>query len=290
MKKALLVISFGTSYPQALQKNIAACEQALANAFPDRDFFRAFTSSMIIKKLSQRDGMDIAHPREALAALKRAGYRDVLIQSLHIINGDEYEKIVREVAHCRHQFERIEVGVPLLSDCDDYQRLIDAIEYQSPPLAADERLVLMGHGTTHHAFSAYACLDHMMQAHQRPFIVGAVESYPGIETVISRLQQAQVRKVYLMPLMLVAGDHAIHDMASDDPDSWKVLIEQAGIAAEPIVQGLGENPLIRQLFIDHLTAVSSSDMASQEAGAASQTQQTIQPSVMTSMHVKEPVA
>ncbi|MDW6094757.1 sirohydrochlorin cobaltochelatase [Vibrio rhizosphaerae] len=290
MKKALLVISFGTSYPQARQKNIEACEQALANAFPDRDFFRAFTSSMIIKKLSQRDGLVIDQPRQALAALQRAGYQDVLIQSLHIINGDEYEKIVREVADCKDQFARLEVGVPLLSHEDDYQRLIDALEHQSPPLAADERLVLMGHGTTHHAFAAYACLDHMLQARQRPFMVGAVESYPGIDTLIARLQQAQVRKVYLMPLMLVAGDHAIHDMASDDPDSWKVQIQQAGIVAEPIVQGLGENPLIRQLFIDHLAAVSSSEMTAQASGAASQTPQTVQPSVMTSRPVKESVA
>ncbi len=281
MKKALLVISFGTSYPQARQKNIEACEQALADAFPDRDFFRAFTSSMIINKLAQRDGMDIHHPRQALESLKRAGYQDVLIQSLHIINGDEYEKIVREVAHFQDQFARIDIGVPLLSGDDDYHRLIDAIEYQSPPLASDERLVLMGHGTTHHAFSAYACLDHMMQTYQRPFMVGAVESYPGIETVIKRLQQAQIRKVYLMPLMLVAGDHAIHDMASDEADSWKVLIQQAGIAAEPIVQGLGENPLIRQLFIDHLAAVAAPPEPSGNQRSAT---------VMPATDVKEPVA
>jgi sirohydrochlorin cobaltochelatase len=54
--------------------------------------------------------------------------------------------------------------------------------------------------------------------------------------------------------MLVAGDHAINDMASDEPDSWKTLIQKAGIVAEPIVQGLGENPLIRQMFVDHLAA------------------------------------
>ncbi|MDW6005197.1 sirohydrochlorin cobaltochelatase [Vibrio mangrovi] len=254
MKKALLVISFGTSYPQAMQRNIKVCEQELADAFPERDFFRAFTSSMIIKKLSQRDRIEISNPRQALERLKRAGYRDVLIQSLHIINGDEYEKIVREVEHCRDWFERIEIGVPLLSSFDDYNRLIEAIEYQSPELEADERLVLMGHGATHHAFSAYACLDHMIRENELPFVVGAVESYPGIDSVINRLRQENVRKVYLMPLMLVAGDHAINDMASDEPDSWKVLIRQAGIEAEPIVQGLGENQLIRQLFVDHLAA------------------------------------
>ncbi|PWI32246.1 sirohydrochlorin cobaltochelatase [Vibrio albus] len=256
MKKALLVISFGTSYPQARIRNIEACERDLAQSYPDRDCFRAFTSSMIIRKLSHRDGLEIDNPGQALERLKNEGYRDVLIQSLHIINGDEYEKISRQVDSYRGEFDNLQLGLPLLSCMEDYEQLIEAIQYQSPVLQADERLVLMGHGATHHAFSAYACLDHLMKNKGLPFIVGAVESYPEIDTVINRLHHEGVSKVYLMPLMLVAGDHAINDMASDEPDSWKVLIQNTGIEAEPIVRGLGENPMIRAMFAEHLKAVS----------------------------------
>jgi len=252
MKKALVVISFGTSYPHAMKKNIEACEEELACAYPDRKFFRAFTSSMIIRKLARRDDIHIDNPQQVLQRLKDAGYRDVVIQSLHIINGDEYEKISQQVEAYRHQFDNLQLGLPLLSCIEDYEQLIDAIKHQSPELKHDERLVLMGHGATHHAFSAYACLDHMMMARKLPYVVGAVESYPEIESVVTRLKGEGVNKVYLMPLMLVAGDHAINDMASDDPDSWKTVIQQAGIIAEPIVQGLGENPLIRKMFVDHL--------------------------------------
>ena len=85
MKKALLVISFGTSYAETCRKNIRACEQRLAEAFPDRDLFSAFTSEMIIAKLARRDGLQIDNPRQALMRLAEAGYQDVLVQSLHII-------------------------------------------------------------------------------------------------------------------------------------------------------------------------------------------------------------
>ena len=61
MKKALLVVSFGTSYHDTCEKNIVACERDLAASCPDRTLFRAFTSGMIIRKLKQRDG--IASPR-----------------------------------------------------------------------------------------------------------------------------------------------------------------------------------------------------------------------------------
>ncbi|WP_228742399.1 sirohydrochlorin cobaltochelatase, partial [Klebsiella quasipneumoniae] len=56
MKKALLVVSFGTSYHDTCEKNIVACERELAASCPDRTLFRAFTSGMIIRKLKQRDG------------------------------------------------------------------------------------------------------------------------------------------------------------------------------------------------------------------------------------------
>ena len=48
-KKALLVLSFGTSFEEALPA-IVNIEETCKKAFPDYDFYRAFTSGMIIRK------------------------------------------------------------------------------------------------------------------------------------------------------------------------------------------------------------------------------------------------
>ena len=69
MKKALLVVSFGTTFHDTLEKNIAAIERDLAAAFPDRDLYRAFTSGMIIRRLRERDGIQIDNTQEALERL-----------------------------------------------------------------------------------------------------------------------------------------------------------------------------------------------------------------------------
>lgn len=252
MKKALLTISFGTTYTEARERNIDACERRLAAAFPDRVAFRAFTSGMVLRKLAQRDGLFIDSPQQALEKLWRQGYRDVAIQSLHIINGDEYEKILHHAHAWRGRFDRLHIGAPLLNDERDYGRLMTALQAQMPAPAGDERVVFMGHGTGHHAFAAYACLDHMLDARGIPALIAAVESYPDLQLVIARLKTQPVRKVHLMPLMLVAGDHAVNDMASDKPDSWKSRLQRAGYECRCWVQGLGENPLVQQLFVDHL--------------------------------------
>ncbi len=163
MKKALLVVSFGTSYHDTREKNIAACERDLAASCPDRTLFRAFTSGDDYSANCSSAMVFISILRCRLCKkLAEQGYQDVAIQSLHIINGDEYEKIVREVQSMRPRFQRLTLGAPLLSGHGDYVQLMQALRQQMPPLAATERVVFMGHGASHHAFAAYACLDHMM--------------------------------------------------------------------------------------------------------------------------------
>ena len=58
MKQAILAVSFGTTYPDTLEKTIAATEAALAEAYPGWPVYRAFTSGIILKKLRQRDGVE----------------------------------------------------------------------------------------------------------------------------------------------------------------------------------------------------------------------------------------
>ena len=77
MKKALLVVSFGTSHEDTMKKNIEAIENDIAREFQDRKFARAFTSGMIMKKLKSRDGIHIDNVREALEKLVNEGYDDI---------------------------------------------------------------------------------------------------------------------------------------------------------------------------------------------------------------------
>ena len=58
-----------------------------------------------------------------------------------------------------------------------------------------------------------------------------------------------------MPFMLVAGDHAINDMASESPDSWRTKLISEDIEVEVKLKGLGEIKKIQDIYIDHLKAI-----------------------------------
>ena len=109
----------------------------------------------------------------------------------------------------------------------------------------------MGHGTTHESHSAYPALEYMFRDNDMNVYIGTVEGYPEIEQVVKKLKADNIKTVDVLPFMLVAGDHATNDMASDEEDSWKTIFEEAGYKVKIILKGLGEYHGVQQRFIVH---------------------------------------
>lgn len=252
-KKAILAVSFGTSYHDTLERTIGAIERQLAAAFPDRSLLRAFTSGMICRKLKERDGIVIPSPAQALEQLLGEGVTDVVIQPTHVINGAEYDKLMAQAEPFRGKFARLTVGAPLLTSIEDYKAVADAILEQLPERQADTAQVFMGHGTEHYVNPSYTQLEYLFHdMGRKDIIIGTVEGYPGLEQVLRRLsERPEVKKAQLHPLMVVAGDHARNDLAGEEPDSWKSVLEDAGYQAACDLRGLGEFPGIQRLFAQH---------------------------------------
>lgn len=253
MKKAILAVSFGTTYHDTLKKTIAAIEADLAAAFPDREMRRAFTSGMIIRRLKERDGLAVDNVTEALERLEAEGFEDVVLQSTHVMNGDERDKMMAQAAPFASRFARFAIGAPLLTETEDYFAAARALLEQLPRQQADTALVYMGHGTEHYANAVYALLEYVLHdLGRRDIHIGTVEGYPGFDEVCRRLEEnPQVKNVTLLPLMVVAGDHANNDLAGDEEDSWRSMLTERGYAVRCILEGLGENPALRAVFVRH---------------------------------------
>jgi len=325
--KGLLVVSFGTSHNETCEETITAIEKHLAKAMAGRRLYRAWTSRFIIRKLRERDGVEIDTVEEALVRMADDGIRDVLVVPTHMLGGAEYDKVLAAVDQgCRsgeggattgdgseaetYTFDRISISRPLLDSDEDIQKLaaviadellecercgVESRSSDEPPEGADAALVLMGHGSADRpeVNRVYHKLEEEFRraGHDNVF-VGTVEGSPTIDDVIGKLvvwRSGHVAGAYdsaapgpaahpgspaaegaefpaatllLAPLMIVAGDHAVNDMAGEGPDSWKNRIaaalcgqDPAGQcpAAEviPILRGLGSYPGVQQMYADH---------------------------------------
>lgn len=248
MKQALLVISFGTAVPQT-RVNIEAVEQALKAQLPGRDFFHAFTSPTIRKILARR-GEVISSLEESLEQLKALGYDDVIVQPTHVLYGFEYDKIRSTIDGFRGRFGKLILGKPLMATHEDLCALAEiVIKYYH----SKDALVLLGHGTEHFANMVYPALQtaFRLQGNNNAY-VGTVEGWPGIDDVLDQLKKDKRKEILIAPLMLVAGGHALHDMAGEDESSWKSRLELAGFSVTCHMEGIGVLPDVQEIYCRHL--------------------------------------
>ena len=229
-KKAILIVSFGTSYENTRKRTIDAIERDIADAFPACPAYRAWTSKMIIAKLKKRDGIIIHTVKEAMEQMLLDGITDVIVQPTHVINGIENDQMKADALSFRDRFSSIVFGNPLLTTEEDNQAVVQAVAGEFQDMDQETALVLMGHGTEHYANSVYAALDSLLRA---------ADSF-------------QPKKIVLAPFMIVAGDHAQNDLAGEDPDSWMNRLSSEGYEVTPVLKGLGEYPKIRQILVDHV--------------------------------------
>ena len=256
MKKAILVVSFGTSHLDTLRVTIEKAENQIRDHFNDYDIYRAFTSHKIIRKLREKYEMFIDTPEEVMAKLYEDDYEDVIIQPLHIIPGEEYIYINKIGEAYKDKFRSVKMGRPIFyyqgieNLPQDYSLFIEATKklYEE-----NNAVVYVGHGTAHSANAVYGCLQTVFEdeGYENVF-VGTVEGYPNFEAVLKRLKRKNIDEVTLAPLMVVAGDHAKNDMASDEEGSWKSMLEKEGIKVNIYLKGLGENERFNQLYINRI--------------------------------------
>lgn len=265
-KPVLLCVSFGTSYNNNRDLSIGSVEKALQAAFPEYEVRRAFTSQIIIDKLKKRDNIVIDNVTEAMDRLVADGVKEVLIQPTHVMSGFEYDDVVKEVSKYKDKFESFKLSPTLVTSDKDLKRFVEVLANETKAYnKPDTAVVWMGHGTEHRANALYAKVQKAFtEAGYKNYFVGTVEATPDVNDVLALVKKTKAKKVVLLPLMIVAGDHANNDMAGDEDDSWKSIFEKAGYSVEAVLAGMGQYEGVRQMIVDHAKETAAGEGANLE--------------------------
>ena len=255
-KDAIVVMSFGTTYKDTREKTINATVAAIQAKHPGVKVVTAFTSHIIIDRVKANEGITYPTPEQALDQLKAEGYTRVALVSLDVIPGMEYSYNTGVFHHYKKNFKKMTCGTSLMywqgqeEQPDDVTETIEALETQFPKLKKDEAILIMAHGTPQVSNAYYSVIQAKInELGLKNVFVYTVEGWPSLETVMPKLKANGIKKVTLMPMMMVAGDHANNDMAGSDPDSHKSQLEAAGYKVDAYIHGIGENEKIRALYV-----------------------------------------
>ena len=255
-KDAIVVLSFGTTFKDQRTKSIDATAKAIQAAHPNAKVVTAFTSHIVLKHIMENEGKcDYMTPEATLEQLKKDGYTRIALVSLDVIPGMEYKYDVALFHEYKTQFKKMTLATPLMywqgqeEQPDDVMEVMRSLHL--PAYKKGTAILLMAHGTPDPSNAYYSVMQEKLRAMKRNDVhIYTVEGWPRLEDWAGKLKMHKVEKIILMPLMMVAGDHANNDMAGDEEDSHKVILEKMGFKVETRLQGLGENKKIRDIFVE----------------------------------------
>lgn len=256
-KDAIVVMSFGTTIKDTRDKTITAIVNKLQAEHPDTKVVTAFSSHIIVDRIFKKEGIKYPTPEEAMDQLKAEGYTRVAIASFDVIPGMEYNYKAAVYNEYKDQFKKLTLGMPAMywmgqeEQEDHVAEFVEALKAQLPATNKKQAVLLMAHGTPDPANAYYAVIqDRIEYAGLKNVHLFTVEGFPRLEHLIPQLKIHGINEVTLVPMMMVAGDHALNDMAGDEPDSYKSVLLKEGFKVNTYLKGLGENPAIQQLYVD----------------------------------------
>jgi sirohydrochlorin cobaltochelatase len=286
-KNAIVIVMFGTTVEPALQ-GLINIQKRVQKRYPDTTVRIAFTSNIIRKiwqkradapkyikdnPLIPKEILEVQTLLATVANLQDDGYRNIVIQPTHVTMGEEFLDLhtyirgllsMGTVKRAIYKpFNKVVLGRPALGTYgrvhpykEDIITAAKAVEGDAVFAATNKAgLVYMAHGNEYMPTGG-AILEFATRMEEMyPTVVtaiGGVEGYPGFNEVLAELKEKGIKKIIVKPFMVVAGDHAVNDIASHEEDSWKSLFEKEGFEVITITRGLGENNAFADIFVNSI--------------------------------------
>ena len=258
--RVILLVAFGSTWEQAYDTFDKVVEDYKAN-FSGWDVYLSFSSAICINNAragENVDPKDYYDPEHWLTAIGLAGYKQVVVQSLQVIPGEEYRRVrdsyVKDFmnnrnadftdAYMKSIDKQVVVGTPLMAEIEDTYTLAQTLNNEADVKAAVQQgiVAFMGHGNPegydyYGGNIRYLQLESNLREINQNYYVGTVdmdETYA--ENVLEHIEGGEFsytigdmnfpveytanenKKAQLFVLMSIAGDHAHNDMADEDDD------------------------------------------------------------------------
>lgn len=244
----IILTAFGTT--STARKTYDHIESSIRKNFPLHPLYWGYTSAVIRERLLKKKNLHVKHPTEILANISISGCRRAVVQSLHLFPGSEFHKLSRDVS--RITSIQCSMGLPLLSSPEDYEKITTLLAPVIEP-QQEQAVLVVGHGTSHHVWTAYLALEHFLQDRFGPHVfVGTVDHYPITDKLEDKIAAGGYRKVLMIPFFLTAGHHFRRDMMGKERGSWRNRLESRGLEVEALENGLGLLPGFDTLLVSHI--------------------------------------
>lgn len=258
--KVILLVAFGSTWEQAYDTFDKVVADYKTN-FSGWDVFLSFSSAICINNARAGENVapkDYYDPEHWLTAIGLANYKQVVVQSLQVIPGEEYRRVrdsyVKDFMNNRNSDftdaymksidKQVVVGTPLMAEAADAVDLAKTLNNEADIKAAVANgiVAFMGHGNPegydyYGGNIRYLQLETALREINKNYYVGTVDMddtyaenvldhiagkdaqyFVGDRAIGVSYEANENKKAQLFVLMSIAGDHAHNDMADDEDE------------------------------------------------------------------------
>lgn len=273
MKRAVLIVSFGSSNLDAY-KQVESFIKNIKDSIDKELFIQCvFTSNILIKRMKEKNNIDILNIKEALEILFNDGYKEVILQPLHMIDGKDCDSLRNILEENKDRFNYIKLNPTLLINKgkNTKESALNIANAIKDNVNKDRCVVLVGHGSNRCqdnccytsigineccGDNGNVCNDDCYQEIEKALqsigynnvIIGTLEGSRTRSVVLKELKDKKIDDVIIMPLLVLPGNHIIKDIKGDN--SWESLFNENDINVEVNLKSLLEYEKIQKLYID----------------------------------------
>ncbi len=295
--KAILLVAFGSTWQCAFDA-FDATKAAYEKQFKDYDVYVSYSSAICINRAMAgehaSEGAEVRSyyaPNFWLHAFGTAKYSEIVVQSLQVIPGEEFNRVINYMKDFMNNYlgdlddkylseVSIKLGSPLLTTAEgagnDVELTAKALNAKYGNELKDGVVAFMGHGNpdsydSYKANIRYNQLEEELQKINPNYFVGTVDQPDNYKhDVWARMQEQGVKanKISIHALMSIAGDHAHNDMIGEGEEYWDeedpesednswleyfTNIAKYEVINTKEVLGLLEVPGVLKIWMDHTT-------------------------------------
>lgn len=255
MKTAILLVHFGTANKKAIENAIFALENELKKDLKkEYTIINCFMLERISSFLKTKEDITIEYFENVLNQMIINNYKNLIIEPIYFMNGDEYKKIEIITEKYKQYFKSIKIGNPLIFgeqkslslSCD---KLLDIV---SSDIIKPYYYLFVGHGSNKTSNIEYTLLQNRLnQVYTSDAMIGTLEGENNVDFIIESLKKKNIQKVKINLLFMLIGKHVKSDIIHGE-NSWKNKIEKLGIEVDILEKSLLEYKEIRSIFIDDI--------------------------------------
>jgi len=251
-KRAIVLACFGSVIEQQKYLDL---ESSIVEKFPDCDVFVSFSSRMVIKLLKKKKNEEYKNLPQTLADIDMLGYKHVSVVSINIFPTDEHEVLKKIVDGFKHfSLANISCTNALLTKTKETTAFLKDLNEQ---ISKDDTANLyVIHGTPRLdtigidsiSYSA-SFLELISENNFTCSLEGAFPYFEINDVIKSRIEKLGLKKVQVVPLLLVSGNHYIEDMfeiKDDLADKFESFIVPSLTKSEKF--NLIELPMIQNII------------------------------------------